>query len=217
MGDVGGEIWFDVETSGLPLNYQAAYQTRGNWPHIVQLAYMIRDARSGKRTLVSTYVRPSCDVDEGAFEKHGITREFATLYGVSPSTALKTLYEDIVKHDVRTLVAHNIQFDLKVVCNNMFEHCGMDKEARRLSQTFTRVCTMRMLTPIIKLPFKKSSYAKNKRRGRFAKDNFKWPTLAESAAHFDIDITGYNLHDAESDVQVLYEVYKEMKKTASAT
>ena len=34
-------IFFDIETTGLPISWTEKYTNKSNWPYIVQLAYII--------------------------------------------------------------------------------------------------------------------------------------------------------------------------------
>lgn len=200
-------LFIDVETTGLPGTSAAAYQMRNNWPQVQQLAYIISNPRrgSGGVTVKKALLKISQDVSEGAQRTHGISREMCNEKGVSPKALYKQLMSEIKSEGVQHIVAHNIQFDVKVICNNMYELCRMKDEAWKLSRIPT-VCTMKFLTPHMKLPMRVPFRVPTKRK------QYKFPKLSEAAKFLNVDVSRYKLHDASSDVQILYKVFKRINK-----
>lgn len=117
---------------------------------------------------------------------HGISTIAAKEFGCNRGEILNSTRYCI---SLATLVvAHNIDFDSRVI-NYEISLLG---EAISWPQTF---CTMKALTPIIKLP---------SRTG----DGHKWPTLAE-AYRFMFDRKPEGLHCARTDMLACREIYLE--------
>lgn len=108
-----------------------------------------------------------------------------------------------------TLIAHNVQFDLKFMqheCNKI----NIDYNPKTL-------CSMEYFTPICKIPHPQQQC-------------FKWPKVAELMTHFDIshedvqhttkelfDTDDVNFHDARYDTVAVYlamKIHKNLEKSS---
>jgi DNA polymerase-3 subunit epsilon len=127
---------------------------------------------------------------------HGITTELAQEYGIAQSDAQYLFLSLIQRCDV--LVAHNIDFDMEMVQLNWLG-------AWTIAQNKQQFCTMRELTPIMKLPKNgKNHYHDNKY------PDFKAPRLQEAYTYFfHKEFT--NAHDAMADVRACRDVYFAMQ------
>lgn len=103
---------FDVETTGLV----SAKMEIEKYPYITQITMIIFDIMN--RKIVRThnhYIKLPAEVKipEIVTEITGITRELCDECGISIIDALQTFYNEI--QNVRVVVAHNIDFDRRVV------------------------------------------------------------------------------------------------------
>jgi DNA polymerase III alpha subunit (gram-positive type) len=151
--------FFDVETDGLPKDYNAPATNIDNWPHIVQLAWAIYDENAYLVNSASYIItQGGRELSENVIKIHGITDNMINIYGDSAYNVIRAFDKFCLDISVERLIAHNIKFDLRVV------------EAERLrlklpimaSKKLT--CTMHESTNYCNLP---------------AKWGYKWPKLQE--------------------------------------
>lgn len=190
-------IFYDTETTGLPL-FKEPSEHPGQ-PHIVQLGAMLIDIDT-RKTLASidVIVRPDgWVIPEEVAAIHGITTEMAMDLGVSESMALGMLLELWRDNEPRVRVAHNEQFDARIVRIALMRHEDeplADRWKAGLAQ-----CTARLSSPIMKIPPTEKMV-----RAGFTKP--KTPNLREAYLHF----TGRELVDAHSamaDTMACRDVY----------
>jgi len=178
-------LFFDVETTGLPINYQAPLSDLENWPRIVQIAWSHYDDEGNELSRNSYIVKPNgFTIPSRSTEIHKITTEDAIEQGTNLNEVLNEFSSAIEKSTV--LIAHNIDFDQKVVgaeflrekvSNNLFE-----------KKTF---CTMKHLPPTF--------------------NSGKWPKLL--ALHTKLFNTGFEgAHHAMTDVEICAKCFWELKK-----
>lgn len=156
---------FDTETTSMA-NFKAP-PSDPTQPDLVQLGMILVDTSNWKtRSQVSMLVdlRRGVEIDAGAEETHGISKEECNRFGVHPNTAVAIFNDFYRSADV--LVAHNLSFDATVMAAALHrsgenkEDDGGDGDGKQ------RVCTMRASTDVLKIP------------GRYG--NHKWPSLAEA-------------------------------------
>ncbi len=184
-------LYFDVETTGLPTNPNAPSFDVENWPRLVQMAYLLEDE--------DAYV-----VDEGNFivtpedfiiplsatDIHGISQGKANREGSPIKYALSNFLEAAERADM--LIAHNMQFDLNVI---LAEANRLGVEAEPL-YTKKKVCTMKRATQY---------YNRSMGDG----EDYKWPKLQELFYLLFDDY--YEMeHNAEEDVKALRECYHKL-------
>lgn len=186
-------LFFDTETTGFvsPLHPQSDCQ-----PHLVQLAFILTDENTIERACVNMIIRPDgWEIPKQASDVHGITTEIALKYGVPLKNAVSVFCHHVQIAD--QLVAHNIQFDVKVIeCALWQVGAGASSEAFRQKPQF---CTMEASRDAIKLPATQRMIA----AGR---TGYKSPKVAEAWKFY----TGEDLegaHDALVDVRACSLVY----------
>jgi DNA polymerase-3 subunit epsilon len=130
----------------------------GNWPRLVQLAWVLTD-ESGKELAAQSFIiRPDRFViPADAVRVHGISTEMALHRGVDVRMALDALAADLPRAEL--LVAHNVEFDNGVV-GAEFYRAGW--RANPLD-ALRKYCTMRETTELCQIP-----------GGPY---RWKWPTL----------------------------------------
>jgi DNA polymerase III epsilon subunit-like protein len=170
----------DVETTGLPLDYRAPSSDSANWPHMVQLAMMLKPdlghAPIAKMVLI---IKPEgYTIPEEVSKIHGITTEKALAEGVPLAFALGIFWG--LQQTADYLVGHNIGFDGKII-RAAAHRAGVTD---RLTKIPT-LDTMTLSTKFCNLPGKRGP---------------KWPKLTE----LHTVLFGHehkDAHDAMGDVE----------------
>lgn len=173
---------FDTETTGLPprgadpMQYQLWDGCR-----IVQIAWHIYSQDGGLEEKACYYVKPTFQIPARATEIHGITQEMAENEGIPLWKMVKIVSEKLT--GVSHIVAHNLEFDLKVLMAEMVR-IG-DLEGCAQLERKQRVCTMRLNT----LPGQ------------------RWPKLSDLYRRVFCREPEGHLHHADTDVQLCAEIY----------
>ncbi|MEA3254911.1 MAG: 3'-5' exonuclease [Candidatus Altiarchaeota archaeon] len=181
---------FDTETTGKPRDYNAPVSDSENWPRLVQIAWLQYDS-SGKQTGSHEHIiKPQGFViPDEVVRIHGISTKRATREGLPLGTVLNEFSEAVKQSMV--LVAHNIEFDEKIVRAELFREDIPDNLVQ-----IKKICTMRSSTDFCRLP---GSYG------------YKWPTLADLYARlFSTDFEG--AHNAVADVAACARSFFELKR-----
>ncbi len=183
-------LFFDTETSGmiqrnLPVDDPAQ-------PRLVQLGALLTEEDLTPRAEIALLVQSEgVKFHPKAVEVHGITEESADRGGVPMLVAL-ALFSNLCRR-ARLVVAHNMAFDSEVM-GCQFKRVGKPNPLDFPHLAFE--CTMKALTPIIKLP------------GRYG--DYKWPSL-EEAHRFFFDEGFEGAHDALADVRACSRVWKALR------
>lgn len=183
-------LFFDTETTGLPRNYKAPVSDLGNWPRMVQIAWLLTDEHGNEAGAYEYVIKPDGYVIPAeAARIHGITTERALREGYPLADVLAAFLEDLRGADC--LIAHNVQFDEKIVGAELLR-AGLRDEL----QGRPKVCTMQSATDFCRLP------------GPYG---FKWPTLAElHTALFGQGFIG--AHRALADVRACAKSYFQLRR-----
>lgn len=183
-------LFFDTETTGLPKNYQAPLDNFLNWPRIVQIAWSLYDAEGHHWESVNYIIKPDGFVIPPEVAAiHRITQERAEKEGVPLRQAL----EHFIRHvaSVDSLVAHNIDFDEKIIGSELLR-AGLPP-----LNCPSRICTMKTTAQVCRIPSPRGGY--------------KWPNLTELYNH--LFQTGFpEAHDAAYDVKACADCFFELKR-----
>jgi len=182
---------FDTETTGLPKTRNAPVSDLDNWPRLVQIAWVLVNNDGQELSSAEHIIKPSgFIIPVGASRIHGITTTIAKKSGKEIKPVLEEFIEALGKADV--LIAHNMQFDGKVVGAELLR-MGYPNYIERKKQK----CTMRETKNYCKL------------QGRFG---YKFPTLQELYVKlFGQTFSGE--HSALVDVRACSKCYFELKRT----
>lgn len=154
----GKYLVFDLETTGLPVDRYAEPEDFGNWPRVVQIAWLLFD-EDGKLIEMKNYIlKQELIIPEDSIAFHGITDDIARTSGVAPEFAYAEFINAINR--AKFLVAHNIEFDAPILECEFLRH-GFDKQ---LAAKET-ICTMKKGTKFCRL--------------RRQSGGYKYPTLEE--------------------------------------
>lgn len=141
-------IFFDTETSGLPLFSDPSEDPRQ--PHIVQLAAALvdLDTRNVLHSMDVICKPEGWTIPADVAAIHGITTERAMDEGIPEGEALEQF---MVMWDKRMRIAHNQSFDARIVriAQSRFGH---DEDRLALWKGGKALCTQNMATPIMRLP-----------------------------------------------------------------
>ena len=180
-------IAFDIETTGLPpkgADWEIGYK---DFPHIVQLSWIVGEKEN------DYLIKP---------EGYEITAEMTAIHGTSHEQAMKNGHDLILvlksflfdAAGCENLIGHNINFDTSVIKANLLRR-GFDKERfNEILHKDKRYDTMLKAMPVMGVS--------------------KWPKLGELYQFLfkkDID----NQHNALVDIRATVECYLELKKRIS--
>ena len=185
-------LFFDTETNGLPKDWKAPFTDLGNWPRIIQLAFVFCNANGDIEFEYKRLIKPDgwTIPKERFWEVHGYYTENNNVLGVPMQDALKNLCDAI--DNTSLMVAHNLAFDYPVVTAEMLRY-GV-----RPNNKPAKFCTMKSTTDICRIP----------QNGRLS---FKWPKL-EELHHFLFGEYFEGAHDALTDVRATARCFFELKR-----
>jgi DNA polymerase-3 subunit epsilon len=104
-------IVFDVETTGLPKKRNRPFTDFDNWPHIVQLSWIVY--KNGCIESINDHIiKIDHDIPEDSIKIHGITNEVMR-NGKNIVDILMKFKQDL-SHS-KMIVAHNIDFDTSII------------------------------------------------------------------------------------------------------
>ena len=183
-------VFFDTETTGIPLDYNAPISDIDNWPRLVQLSWMITD-EDGKLIKENDYIvyPKGFDIPTSSAAIHSITNEYANKKGIDIETVLAEFIEDL--KGVSLVIGHNINFDINIVQAELFR-LGMTD----IFNDKRKVCTMKSSVDFCAIP---------------NKYGYKWPTLQELHQKLFGEIFT-DSHNALSDIRAIKRCYFELKK-----
>jgi len=181
-------IFFDTETTGVPLNYKAPTTDSNNWPRLVQLGWILMDSKSNKLSQHDYIVRPEgFSIPAEAARVHGITTERALKEGRDLTEVIDEFMADFDK--ATFVVGHNISFDQNIIGAELVRLHRPD--VMKSKRTY---CTMQAGTDFCRIP------------GRYG---YKWPKLQELYVRlFGHDFEG--AHNAMADIEATQECFWEM-------
>jgi DNA polymerase III epsilon subunit-like protein len=183
-------LFFDTETTGLPVNWRASVTDVNNWPRLVQLAYLYCEADGNVLMSGDYIVKPEGFlIPQIASGIHGISTERAKIDGVLLRDVLQQFEKLIAKAEI--LVAHNMSFDEKII-GSEFIRAGMPNAL----SSKRKICTMERTTDFCAL---KGPYGN------------KWPKLTE--LHYTLFGSGFEeAHNAAVDIQATAKCFWELRR-----
>ncbi|MGE8428471.1 MAG: exonuclease domain-containing protein [Sphingobacterium sp.] len=113
-------LFLDTETSGLPKKWNKSYMDSDNWPHILQLAWIIYDEEQHEVKRTNKYIyEPLIPISPASEQIHGLTPPFLMKYGEKKKDVLRKFSHDIKKYKPQ-LVGHFLSFDLQVLAAEFY-------------------------------------------------------------------------------------------------
>lgn len=188
-------LLFDLETTGLPLVYNASYEYLENWPRIVQISWCVCDSIGIGNDIKDYIVKPiDFTIPPESSNIHGIYQHQAIQVGHIITNVLLDLKEDMKLCDY--LVAHNLNFDKQVLLSELYRLS--DVEGISLVKNLQGICTKEESTEFCKLrPFRYGTW--------------KWPKLSELYyVLFSESIDSLKAHNSKYDVEILKKCFINM-------
>ncbi len=184
-------LFFDTETTGLPKNWKAPVSDTDNWPRLVQLSWAWFDNYGVKWDVYDYIIFPQgFIIPKESSDIHNITQEIAQEKGVDLKQVLEQFSQDISR--AKFIVAHNIDFDEKIVGAELFRAQMPD-----IFIESNKICTMKETVNICKIPG--------------FRGNYKFPNLSELHQFLFSDKFD-NAHNALADVLACARCFFELKK-----
>ena len=138
-------LFVDTETSGIPRDWTQPYANRANWPHIVQLAWVVCTPDGQEVKAENHYIRPNdYDMSPESGKIHGLTPAFLQANGRSRHAVMQRLHRDLLHYQPR-VVAHFMQLDFHMLGVG-FYRAGLKNPLPALPQ----FCTMRATGPLLR-------------------------------------------------------------------
>ena len=183
-------LFFDTETTGIPLDYNAPSSDIKNWPRLIQLGWILMNENGKKISEKSYIVKPDgFSIPTNAAKIHKITTKVAMEKGHNLSFVIDEFIEDFNKS--KYIVGHNIDFDKKIIGAELIRLSKQDVMNNK--ETF---CTMKLSVNFCKI---------------FGKTDYKYPTLQELYKKLFGSDYG-EAHNALSDTEATQQCFWEMKK-----
>lgn len=185
-------LTFDTETSGLwkdTLSWSDHSQ-----PRLVQLGAKLYDVKGRVAGAVELIIKPDgWSIEPGAEAVHGISEYRAGRYGVSEIAALLAFKE--LAEQAETIVAHNVEFDWKVIAAAIQFAGG--KRDWWIKKRTRMLCTMVESANACQLPAKFGG-------------EFKWPSLQEAHTILLPGLPFIESHRAGDDVDACERILQEL-------
>jgi DNA polymerase III epsilon subunit-like protein len=188
-------LFFDTETTGLPKDYKAPITAVDNWPRLVQLAWIYTEPDGRQLARGEAIIRPDgWEISPKAAAVHGITTERASAEGQPVKQVLADFLKAMLAEPAVVLVAHNIDFDYKIVGAEM-QRLGYTEVLQKYFR-LRMICTMRASTNYVAIP---------------TEWGFKWPKLQE--LHRKLFAEDFaEAHNAAADINATARCYFELVK-----
>jgi len=183
-------LFFDTETTGLPLSWDAPVEELENWPRLVQIAWLVYDEDGIEIEKVSKIIMPEgFTIPSEASDIHGISTERAYDEGEDLCEVLEAFMNSLKK--CKIMVAHNMAFDEKIIRAEFLR-----KNISNNIQQLKKICTMLSSVNLCKLP---SHYG------------YKWPKLMElHKVLFGVEFE--DAHDALADIEACAKCFWKLRE-----
>ena len=142
----GWYLFFDTETTGTPLDYNAPSSDIRNWPRLVQLGWILMTEDGEKVSKGNYIIKPDgFTIPIEATKIHKITTKMALELGYNLSYVIDKFLQDFNK--AKYIVGHNIDFDKKIVGAELIRLSRPD-----IMDSKQAFCTMKSSTDFCKIP-----------------------------------------------------------------
>ena len=131
---------FDTETTGLPKERNPSIYNTSQWPHIIQLSYILYDTNKDKMLVEHDWIIKipvDTEMSKETENIHGISMEDSQRDGIDIVDALE--YFDICLSAADVVVGHNLQFDKKMI---IIENIRNKRTSGFKNKKTSEFCTM---------------------------------------------------------------------------
>ncbi|BAV04204.1 DNA polymerase III alpha subunit [Filimonas lacunae] len=172
-------LFIDTETSGLPKNWEKPYSVPGNWPHAVQVSWLVY-TRNGELVKQEDYYINDNDfkISPSSLKIHGITQEFRMQNGFPRQQVMAFLAADLLQYQPM-VIGHFLELDFHVTGVEFFR-----TELNNPIPTLPLFCTMQGTTHMVRNP-----QFKYLRLGQLFEELFQQPLTGQHNAFNDATAT----------------------------
>jgi len=137
----------DTETSGLPKKWDLPYDAKNNWPHVVQIAWIIFNAKGEELKRENHYIKNNdFKISKSAQNIHHLDSEFLKKNGKDRLHVMQRLAKDLENYQP-LIIAHFVELDFHMICAEFFR-TNIKSNIGQLPL----FCTMKASKPYIKNP-----------------------------------------------------------------
>lgn len=197
---------FDTETNGLPPSYNLEYENLNDWPHILQLSYIVYDIEDDKFLQfqdVIAKVNDKVSISPECTKIHGIDREMVLKKGVDLKPHIQDFLQWCEKSEL--IIGHNVEFDYKMISAEMMRWSQdgnkyFDEELKKFKYLKTFFCTMKSTVNLCNI----------KTKSKQGHTYTKYPTLSELHCKL-FSRSPKNTHNALNDVLLCFRCFYKLK------
>lgn len=187
---------FDVETVGLPDNFQAPVSDAQNWPLILEIAWLLINREEEVIQSESYVINVKDPVAEEVLSLTNITvAEIEAGWSITKVLSQFKLALSLADY----IICHNTAFDGCVLAAS-FLRAGYDLSVFEAKKWY---CTMKKSTPLLKL------------HSPYAPISYKWPKLSQLYYHFFGELFAGS-HRALNDVWATWKCFQVLKNLDQA-
>ncbi|RFM28351.1 3'-5' exonuclease [Deminuibacter soli] len=115
----------DTEASGLPKKWDLPYSKNDNWPHAVQVSWLIYDKTHRLVKEENHYIKDTgFTISSSSIKIHGITHDFLQQHGEDRSHVMQLLHDDILAYQP-LIAGHFVELDMHIT-GAAFYRSGLD-------------------------------------------------------------------------------------------
>lgn len=108
-------LFIDTEASGLPKNWNLPYSADDNWPHAVQISWVIYDQNRNEVKRRDHYIKNTdFEIEPTAINIHGITPDYLAAHGQNRTDVLKQLANDLAEYHP-LVIGHFLKLDYYIL------------------------------------------------------------------------------------------------------
>lgn len=140
-------LFIDTETSGLPKNWEKPYSARDNWPHALQISWLVY-TQNGELVKQEDYYISDNDfkISPAAQKIHGLTQEFLVANGLPRQQVMAFLTADLMQYQPM-VIGHFLELDYHITGVEYYR-TGLQNPVPSLPA----FCTMQATTHMVRNP-----------------------------------------------------------------
>ncbi|MEP7143008.1 MAG: 3'-5' exonuclease [Ferruginibacter sp.] len=136
-------LFIDTEASGLPKKWGLPYTTPGNWPHAVQVSWIIYSKDGKKIKEQNHYISDNdFEISASALRIHGLTKDFLHLNGIPRRQLLARLSDDLLQYQPM-IIGHFMELDYRIIGADYCRE-GIDNPMEKLSTFCIMIASKRL-------------------------------------------------------------------------
>ena len=114
-------LFIDTEATDLPKNWSQPFDSAGNWPHALQISWVIYDNKRKEIKREDHYICINDDIKitDAALKVHGITPAYLQQHGEDIHSVLQLFLADIAQYNP-LVIGHFIKLDYHVLAVELY-------------------------------------------------------------------------------------------------